>query len=255
MVLDGTGADEAVGMMPPRHVRVAVGHASRLPLAVRLRAARMLRAMPGLAGLAPLLDFEHPADTMSRWHGFTRLEIEQLCDEPVSLEHTQFFRTFQRYPRQAHFERYSALLNAMTCDRLNQALVISGACVRFPFWDAETDRYIRQLRTDFRYLPGQPKRILRSLLTRYVPTELWDLPKHGFNFPLREFLAADNFQLVRRHLAPEIWRAHGVLKVQQTQQLARQFMAGDERVTFRVWALVVLGAWLEEHIDRLDLSA
>jgi asparagine synthase (glutamine-hydrolysing) len=255
VVLDGTGADESVGTMPPRHVRLAVGHASRLPAGVRVSAARLLRKTPGLAGFAPVLDFEHPADTMSRWHGFTRLEIEQLCDEPVSLEHTQFFRTFQRYPRQAHFERYSALLNAMTCDRLNQALVISGAPVCFPFWDADTDRYIRQLRTDYRHLPGQPKRILRALLARYVPAELWDLPKHSFNFPLREFLIGDDFQLVRRHLEPERWQAHGLLNVQQLQRWVRQFTAGDERVTFRVWALVVLGAWLEKHKDRLDLSA
>ena len=58
---------------------------------------------------------------MIRWNGFTRPEIEELCGEPVSFEHTQFYRTFHRYPRSAHFERYSALLDAMPSDRLNQA--------------------------------------------------------------------------------------------------------------------------------------
>lgn len=255
VVLDGTGADELVGTMPPRHVRLAVGHASRLPQTIRRQAARLLRATPGLAGCAQVLDFDHPADTMSRWHGFTRQEIEQLCGEPVSLEHTQFFRTFARYPRHAHFERYTALQNAMTCDRLNQALAITGAPVRFPFWAADIDRYLRQLRTDYRHLPGQPKRILRGLLARYVPTEIWDLPKHSFNFPLREFLAGDDFFLVRQHLAPRRWQAFGLLNPEHTQHFAQQFMRGDDRVTFRVWALVVFGAWLEQHKDRLDLSA
>ena len=255
VVLDGTGADEVVGTMPPRHVRLAVGHASRLPRALRQPAARLLRVMPGLAGYAPILDFDHPADTMSRWHGFTRQEIEQLCGEPVSLEHTQFFRTFARYPRHAHFERYTALQNAMTCDRLNQALVITSAPVRFPFWATEIDRFMRQLRTDYRHLPGQPKRILRALLARYVPSEIWDLPKHSFNFPLQEFLAGDDFQLVRQHLAPQRWKAFGLLNLERTQHFAQQFMRGNGRVTFRVWALVVLGAWLEQHKDRLDLSA
>jgi asparagine synthase (glutamine-hydrolysing) len=252
-VLDGTGADESVGTMPPRHVRLAVAHASRLPKGLRQRASRWLRAAPGLAGYAPVLDFDHPADTMARWHGFTRIEIAQLCGEPVSLEHTQFFRTFDQHPRHAHFERYSALLNAMTCDRLNQALAITGAPVRFPFWDAETDRFVRQLRIDYRHLPGRPKRILRALLARYVPAALWDLPKHSFNFPLRDFLAGEDFRLVRQHLAQTTWQERGLLDVQRIQHLANQFMAGDERVTFRVWALVVLGAWLEQHKDRLDL--
>ncbi len=255
VVLDGTGADELLGTMPPRHVRLAVGYASRLPSNIRRHALRILRATPGLIEYSPVLDFDHPADTMSRWHGFTRMEIEQLCDEHVSLEHTQFLRTYHRFPRHAHFERYSALLNAMTCDRLNQAMLISSATIRFPFWDAEIDHFIRRLRTDHRYLPGQPKRILRSLLARYVPTRLWDLPKHGFNFPLREFLTGDDFQLLRQHLLPGIWQEHGHLNVQQVQHYARQFMAGNERVTFRVWALVVLGAWLERNMHRMDLSA
>jgi asparagine synthase (glutamine-hydrolysing) len=254
-VLDGTGADEAVGLMPPRHVRLAVGYASRVPAAVRHRTARALRAVPKLAGYAPVFDFEHPADTMSRWHGFSRAEIERLTGEPASLHHAQFFRTYHRFGRHAHFERYSALLNAMTCDRLNQSMAISGATVRFPFWNVDTDRFLRQLRTDFRYLPGQPKRILRALLARYVPAELWNLPKHGFNFPLRDFLAADDHALVRRHLDPARWVDHGLLRADAVQHCAQRFVAGDDRLTFRVWALVVLGAWLEAHGEQLTTSA
>ena len=254
-VLDGTGADESLGMMPPRHVRLAVQYASVLPARLRSVMARSLRAVPALAGYAPIVDFEHPADTLARWHGFTRQQIEQLCGEPVSLAHSQFHKTFDRYPRHAHLERYSALLNAMTSDRLNQALLVTDAPVRFPFWDTETDGFIRQLRTDYRYLPGQPKRILRALLARYVPTAIWDLPKHGFNFPLSEFLSGDNFLLLRRHLAPERWRARGLLSVEQVQRYGRDFMADDQRLSFRAWALVVLGAWLEHHDGLLGRSA
>jgi asparagine synthase (glutamine-hydrolysing) len=247
IALDGTGADEAVGLLPPRHVRLAVGYASMLPRGARGRLTRWLRAVPGLAAYAPIVDFEHPADTMIRWHGFTRPEIEALCGAPVSFAQTQFYRTFQRFPRHAHFERYGALLNAMPCDRLNQAMLSSGMPVRFPFWDAATDRYLRQLRTDYRYLPGQPKRILRALLARYIPPQIWDGPKHGFNFPLGEFLAADDFALVRRNLDGDSRRLDRILAPDRVQSYARQFIAGDARLTFRIWALVILGAWLEKH--------
>jgi len=210
----------------------------------------MLRRVPGLSGYAPIGDFEHPADTMIRWHGFTRPEIADLCGEAVSFADTHFYRTFDRYPRHAHFERYSALLNAMPCERLNQSTLITGARIRYPFWDREPDGLLRQLRTDFRYLPGQPKRILRALLARYLPRELWDVPKHSFDFPLCEFLAADNFALVRRHLDQDLWRQARLLSVDKVQHYARQFMAGDQRLAFRIWALVMLGAWLETH-DKL----
>ena len=249
VVLDGTGADEAVGSMPPRHVRLAVSYASVLPRAVRARLTRLLRSRPALAGYAPLVDFEHPADTMIRWRGFTRQEIEDLCGDPVSFEATQFYKTHARYPRGAHFERYSALINAMPSERLNQAILVSGLDVRFPFWDHATDRFIRQLRTEFRYLPGHPKRILRSLLARHVPAEMWNAPKHGFDFPLASFLVDDSHALVRRYLDTAFWRSRGVLSPATVAQWAKGFMNGDMRLAFRVWALVMLGAWLEAHGD------
>jgi asparagine synthase (glutamine-hydrolysing) len=246
-VLDGTGADEAAGAMPPRHVRLAVGHASLLPRALRRGLVRGMRAVPGIAEYTPILDFEHPADTMIRWRGFTRPEIEALCGEPVSFADTHFYRTFARFPRGAHFERYSALLDAMPSDRLSQSSVITGMQVRYPFADVRTNHFLRQLRTDWRYLPGQPKRILRALLARYVPTQIWDLPKHGFDFPLQQFLAADDHALVRRYLESGPWLERVLLQADEVRRYARQFMAGEQKLAFRIWSLVVLGAWLENH--------
>lgn len=246
-LLDGTGADEAVGAMPPRHLRLAVSVAGRLPGSWRLRIARTLRAAPGLATHAPVFDFEHPAEPFIRWGGFGCAEIERLCGQPVSFTGTQFYRTFERFPRNAHFERYSALIDAMPSERVNQAMLITGMRMRFPFCDLHVDAFLRQLRTDFRDLPGQPKRILRALLARYLPSGVWDLPKRGFTFPLQQFLTADDSRLVREHLDPARWRRHGLLEVDEVARLAREFAAGDSRLTFRAWALVVLGAWLEKH--------
>ena len=246
-VLDGTGADESVGTMPPRHLRVAAQYASLMPPAMRRGLIRLMRPLPVLSGYTPILDFEHPADMMIRWHGFSRREIEALCGEPVSFAHTHFYRTFDRFPRSAHFDRGSALLNAAPSDRMNQATQITGAALRYPFWDGATDRYLRQLPTQYRYSPTQPKRILRELLARYVPRQIWDSPKHGFDFPLHAFLADDNFSLVRRHLDPGFWTHMRILDAERVQHFATQFMAGDRRMTFRVWALVMLGAWLQKH--------
>ena len=103
----------------------------------------------------------------------------------------------------------------------------------------------------FRYVPGQPKRILRALLARYVPPTIWNGPKHGFDFPLHEFLAAENFALVRRYLNGSSLSASAALHPGQLEGFSKQFMAGDQRLTFRIWALVVLSAWLEHHGNPL----
>lgn len=245
VILDGTGADEAVGAEPARHVRLAVQYASLLPRAMRAGLARALRALPPLAPYSPIADFEHPADTMIRWRGFTRPEIEALCGEPVSFAHTTFYRTFARYPRHAHLERYTALLNAMPCDRLSQAAAATGAHLRYPYFDRGAFEFLSRLPPEIRTRPGEPKRILRAALSRHVPRSLWDQPKRGFNFPLTEFLAADDFALVRQHLLDsDVWQRTGLLAATQVERYARRLIAGERQLTFRIWTLVVLGGWL-----------
>lgn len=244
LALEGSGADEIVGLLPPRHKRLAVAWSSRLPLPWRQRLLAGLRRVPALAGHAPLLDFEHPAELLLRWNGFRRAEIEQLCGEPVDLTRTRFYRCFERYPRAAHFERYSALMNLMPSERLNQGARLSGLALRYPFWMGAVAGHMRQLRTDFRYLPGQPKRILRALLARYVPRAIWDAPKHGFDFPLHAFLAENDHALVRHHLAASRWQRLGVLSPDGVAGLGRRFIEGERPLMFRVWALVMLSAWL-----------
>lgn len=248
-VLDGSGADESAGMMPPRHVRVAIEYASLLPAPLRRTMVSTLHHLPGLGGYAPIFDFEHPAEPMIRWHGFSQAEIRALCGEPVSLEHTHFYRTFAHFPRSAHFERSTALLDAMPGDRLHQAAAISGLRVRYPFWDRSVDSFIRSLPPDYRYQPAEPKRILRSLLARHVPRNLWDIPKHGFDFPLVEFLSAEDFRLVHRYLLQDHWKKWQILAPARVAEYGHRFMAGETRLMFKVWALIVLTAWLESHLD------
>jgi len=247
VVLDGTGADEMAGLLPPRHVRVAVEHAARLPAWLRRGISGALARLPGLAGYRAIFDFEHPAELMIRWRGFTRAEIESLCGEPVSFAHTHFFQTFARFPRKAHFARYSALLDAMPSDRLHQAAALTGLDVRFPFLAPALNAHARALPVDFRYRTDAPKRMLRALLARHVPRELWDTPKHGFDFPLSAFLAAQDHSLVRRYLRRESWQTWQCLNPDAVVAYGDRFIAGEHALAFRVWALVVLASWLERH--------
>lgn len=249
VVLDGTGADEQVGAMPPRHVRVAVEYTARLPATLRRGLSALLPRTPGLAGYVPLFDFEHPAETMMRWHGFRRQEIEALCGEPVSLAHTRFHEVFARFPRNDHYARYSALLDAMPSDRLSQAALITGLDVRFPFYDPGVETWLRGQPLAHRWREEAPKHILRALLARHVPRSLWDLPKHSFDFPLLEFLSAENFQVVHRYLLHERWTHWQLLSSECVAEYGRRFIAGERSLRFRVWALVVLAVWLEGHLD------
>lgn len=245
--IDGSGADEAFGLMPARHVRIGVEYASRLPPSWRRTLVRLTRHVRPLSPYAVVADFDHPAETMIRWKGFSRPQIESLCREPVSLARTSFYQTFERFPLGAHFDRYSALLDTMPCDRLSQAVQVSGLNARFPYADPSVDLFVRALPKPLRYQTSEPKRALRHVLARHLPRDLWDAPKHGFTFPLWDFLAANDFAVVRRYLGCGSLFAPISLAGDVVQDLLNRVTRGDRDSAFRAWALVVLGAWLEGH--------
>jgi asparagine synthase (glutamine-hydrolysing) len=182
-----------------------------------------------------------------RWHGFTRQEIEALCGESVSFEHTKFLQTFSKFSRAAHFDRYSALEDTMPNDRVHQAARMTNLRVRFPYYATRVDAYMRVLPVEYRYQPGVPKRILRELLARHVPRSIWEAPKHGFDFPLLEFLQGNDYALSRVYLDEAVWNRWQVLDPTRVADYGKRFIAGEHQLMFRVWALVVLAAWLEGH--------
>ena len=113
------------------------------------------------------------------------------------------------FPRRAHWQRYSALLGNLPDDRVHQATRLTGLEVRFPFFDPGVRSLVESLDQGLRFLPGEPKRVLKAALARRVPRSLWDVPKHGFDFPFADLLAAQRFALVREYLDPARVSASG----------------------------------------------
>jgi len=256
--LDGTGADTLFGVMPARHQRIAVQFGTLLPRQLRRRFACGLKTIPPLRGYAPLVDFDDPEEILIRWRGWQRSDLERLCGEPVSLDHTRFYRLFRQFPRNAHLQRYSALLGNLPDDRIHQASALTGLEVRFPYFDPKVTEWVRGLDQRLRYDPSESKRVLKAVLARHVPRKLWEQPKHGFDFPFVQLMTCDDCALVRRYLDPDVTRRWNLFDNEQIGAVKQAFLrershsAFDPRSpAFKTWALVVLFAWLENHYRHL----
>lgn len=247
LLLDGTGADTLVGVIPARHTRIATQYVSRLPRAVRRLVGGILGRLPIASEYSALWDFDSPEDLLIRWKGWTRDEIAILCNTEVDLHDTRFFRLYRDFSRHDHFERYSALLGNLPDDRVHQAAELTGLAVRFPYWDHQVEAVIQTLPRNFRSTEDEPKRLLRALLSRYVPRELWEQPKHGFDFPFLALMRHNDNALIDRYLAPAIVKEFAIVDAKTVATYVDRFVGGDDGLAFRVWGLVVLFAWLEHH--------
>jgi asparagine synthase (glutamine-hydrolysing) len=169
-VLDGTGAEALAGEMPARWRRVAHDWIAPWPPALRRAGASLLHTLPGLGGYARMFDFDAPQDLFIRWHGFTPNDIERLTGRAPDLSVTNFHRQYEALRYASHLRRQSVLQGlALPDDRLQQAALATGLRVEQPFGDPAVAALLQALPADWCWRPDRPKRLLRDLLSRYVP--------------------------------------------------------------------------------------
>lgn len=116
--------------------------------------------------------------------------------------------------------------------------------VRSPFLSREVADAAWSIPAGDRIANGEKKAVLKRVLARHVPPELWERPKMGFGVPLGEWLAGplDNWAVDHASAAAEagLIRREAIDDVRTT---VRSNHHGE--AAFRYWDLVVLGAWLK----------
>jgi CRISPR/Cas system endoribonuclease Cas6 (RAMP superfamily) len=85
---------------------------------------------------------------------------------------------------------------------------------------------------------------LRRLLAQYVPGATLN-KKRYFNMPLQELMAHSNHALINDFLTPEIMKKHDAVDAGTARQWIARYLAGESALRFKIWALIVLHAWLD----------
>lgn len=245
----GTGGDDLFGAPIPRHLWFSLKFAAKLPSVFRLRFATLLKNAEwlGLSRRAALFDFHEPEELFITWSGWSKRELEQLLGEKISFEQSGFYRTFKVYENGAPQELYDALGVFPPDDCRFEAAAPANIPVELPYHDADLHAFVQSLPLSFRMHDGVSKVLLKDLFARYFPEELRLAKKHYFNIPLQRLLAEDNFELVHRYLERDVLRRHGCVNYERAEPWIERYIAGDESLMFKVWALLVLHAWLESR--------
>src|SRR5438876_4884426 len=94
--------------------------------------------------------------------------------------------------------------------KLDRASMATSLEARVPLLDYRIVELAWRLPLDFKIQRGQGKRILRSLLARYVPQQFFDRPKMGFNLPLPQWLRGPLRPWAEELLSPAKLREQGL---------------------------------------------
>lgn len=251
VILDGTGADTLIGVMPARHIHFILNFSRHIPLKLRLLLAKVLSCSDKTVSKKDLFDFQDAWQLMIRWKGWTSDEIYALTGQQCDLSHTMFYNIYKDNPDKTPYELYSMLMGALPDDRIHFCSSLFGPDISFPFFDRTIRSYVKKLPMQHRYDNDNSKILFRELLNEYVPKEIWDVPKRGFDYPFADLLRAEKFELVHMYLSDQSLSKHGLINKSTLKPYIDQFLEGNSQVVFKIWGLVIFQAWYENFYINL----
>lgn len=116
---------------------------------------------------------------------------------------------------------------------------------RVPFLDHRIVEFSSRVPISMKIRNGQGKWILRQLLGRYLPEELYDAPKMGFGVPIGPWLRGPLRAWGEDLLSETCLRQQGYLNVSKVRQCWTSFIEGKGNWQYHLWDVLMFQAWMK----------
>ena len=129
--------------------------------------------------------------------------------------------------------------------KVDRASMQSSLEARVPFLDHRVVELSARLPREFRANTDNGKLILRRILSRYVPTELFDRPKMGFSVPGAEWLNDDLRDWASDLLTTKSLQATGEWNIPKIQKRWKEHCSGSHRWHLQIWQILLYQNWAQ----------
>jgi asparagine synthase (glutamine-hydrolysing) len=132
--------------------------------------------------------------------------------------------------------------------KVDRASMAYSLEVRVPLLDHRVVELSRRMINDIPTAYCAHKYLLKKILCRYVPREIWDHPKQGFDVPLSLWFRGDLYGFLRENLLgsrglPDMFDKNTVLKILEDHKSGR-------RNNYRMlWSMISLAMWNREYMN------
>ena len=199
---------------------------------------------------------------------FSNKEISALVNEPYStpgylrnLQENEIEFIYSNPDQFPHLSNQKRKLNAMEqqalfdinyylpddlLTKVDRASMHFALETRVPYLDHRVIEYAINIAPELKFNNNISKYILKEILYKYVPKELFDRPKQGFSIPLSKWLKGELNYLIKDYLDPELIRKAGIVKDEEVAKLIRGYISGKDYLFNRIWLLIVLHKWIRD---------
>lgn len=129
--------------------------------------------------------------------------------------------------------------------KVDRAAMSVSLETRVPFLDAGVAEVAWNAPLAVHRRDGRGKWLLRRLLGRYLPVDLFERPKRGFAIPLDQWLRTELREWAQHLLAPTRLRREGIFEPAVIERRWRQHQSGLADWSIQLWTVLMAQAWLE----------
>lgn len=129
-------------------------------------------------------------------------------------------------------------------DRATMSVSLEG---REPLLDHRIIECMARIPLNIKYKNKQGKYLLRQILYKYLPKEMVDKPKSGFQIPLNEWLRGELKPLVLKYL-DDTKLDENIFNIKEINILKKRFFEEEDLGT-TIWFILMYQMWKEKWLD------
>ena len=124
--------------------------------------------------------------------------------------------------------------------------------VRSPFLDYRIIEFARTLPIKYRFRNGVTKKIIRDILSDYIPETVFNQPKKGFAIPLGDWIRKELKNEITTALNDNFLVTVPNLNVEKFKKQMSLHMDNKYDYSFSIWKLFILSKWQQEFKLQLQ---
>jgi asparagine synthase (glutamine-hydrolysing) len=203
----------------------------------------------GMRRLSELLLANSPEESfrhmVSHWTEPERI-VMNAHEPPTMLSNKSHWPRLSGFVESIMFQDFISYLPEDILAKVDRASMGVSLEVRVPLLDHRVVEFSARLPLSMKIRDGQGKWPLRQLLYRYVPQELVDRPKWGFNVPMGDWLRGPLREWAEDLLQEDRLKREGYLHPQEVRRIWAAHLSGTTDYQYHLWDVLSFQCWLSE---------
>ncbi|MDT7830216.1 asparagine synthase (glutamine-hydrolyzing) [Pricia sp. S334] len=222
-----------------------------IPKSIRVLVSNLLKKIPNnnrarvLANLIEKNDIDEAyLRTVANWDAPWLIEPMK----PDNFEDLKYLMHSKKniYERATDFD-IKTYLSGVINTKVDRATMAYSLEARAPLLDYRVVELARALPTEYKYTKNNQKRILKEVLYKHVPKQIFDRPKSGFGIPFRIWFREELKEYVLDQLSEEKLNNIPGIQPNIISKCIQEHMDGKWDHYMLIWRLLVLSQWLSTN--------